>query len=43
MLEVGTQAPDFTVEDHNTTPTTLSAERGKWVLLWWYPKADTPG
>jgi peroxiredoxin len=43
MLEVGTQAPDFTVQDHTGTETKLSDERGKWVLLWWYPKADTPG
>ena len=43
MLQEGTQAPDFTVTDHRGTATTLSEERGKWVLLWWYPKADTPG
>ena len=43
MLEVGTQAPDFTVQDHTGTETKLSDERGNWVLLWWYPKADTPG
>jgi len=28
-------------QDGNTV--TLSALRGKWVFLWWYPKADTPG
>jgi len=43
MLATGTQAPDFTVPDHDGQPFTLSSERGHWVLLWWYPKADTPG
>lgn len=43
MLAAGTQAPDFTVDDHDGNPLTLSDQRGKWVLLWWYPKADTPG
>ncbi len=36
-------APDFTVLDHNEASVTLSGQRGGWVLLWWYPKADTPG
>ncbi len=43
MLVDGTPAPDFTVPDHDGTPTTLSDFRGRWALLWWYPKADTPG
>ncbi len=43
MLTEGTTAPDFTVPDHDGTPTTLSDFRGRWALLWWYPKADTPG
>jgi peroxiredoxin Q/BCP len=43
MLAAGTEAPDFTVDDHDGKPTTLSEQRGTWVLLWWYPKADTPG
>ena len=43
MLAEGTMAPDFTVPDQDGTPTTLSGERGRWVLLWWYPKAATPG
>ncbi len=43
MLASGTPAPDFTVADHDGQPFTLSSERGHWVLLWWYPKADTPG
>lgn len=43
MLDTGTPAPDFTVADADGTPTTLSSQRGRWVLLWWYPRADTPG
>ena len=43
MLVAGTAAPDFTVPDHDANPTSLASLRGKWVVLWWYPKADTPG
>lgn len=43
MLAAGTKAPDFTVDDDGGNTTTLAGQRGSWVLLWWYPKADTPG
>ena len=43
MLEPGTQAPDFTVQDHTGQTRRLSDYRGKTVVLWFYPKADTPG
>ena len=43
MLEVGTEAPGFTVNDHNGNPVSLKDLRGKKVVLWFYPKADTPG
>jgi peroxiredoxin Q/BCP len=43
VLAEGTTAPDFTVPDQDGNAVTLSARRGGWVLLWWYPKADTPG
>ena len=43
MLKVGDQAPDFDVEAHTGERVRLSAERGHRVLLWFYPKADTPG
>ncbi len=43
MLDVGTMAPEFSVSDHDNTTFNLADERGKWVLMWWYPKADTPG
>jgi peroxiredoxin Q/BCP len=43
VLEVGVEAPSFTVPDQDGNPWSLADQRGKWVLLWWYPKADTPG
>ena len=43
MLEVGVMAPDFTLLDQNDTEVTLSGLRGRWVALWFYPKAATPG
>lgn len=43
MLKEGEAAPDFSVADHDGNPKSLSAFRGKHVVLWWYPKADTPG
>jgi len=43
MLKVGDPAPDFTVLTHEGEPLSLSALRGHKVLLWFYPKADTPG
>lgn len=43
MLDVGTKAPDFDVLDHNSKKTRLSDFLGSNVLLWFYPKADTPG
>ena len=43
MLKEGTPAPDFTLPDQDGNSVSLADERGKWVLLWWYPMADTPG
>jgi|SRR5579884_2132 len=43
MLEPGDQAPDFTLPDQHGEPVTLSQLRGKTVVLYFYPKADTPG
>ncbi|MCU1230164.1 MAG: bcp1 [Acidobacteria bacterium] len=43
MLNVGDEAPDFEVLDHHGKPVRLSDLRGKRVVLWFYPKADTPG
>jgi peroxiredoxin Q/BCP len=41
--EPGDLAPDFTLPDQSGSPVTLSAMRGKKVVLYFYPKADTPG
>jgi thioredoxin-dependent peroxiredoxin len=43
MLNPGDPAPDFTLSDQNGNSVTLSALRGKTVVLYFYPKADTPG
>ena len=43
MLAVGSKAPDFSVLDHLGRTVTLAELRGKRVVLWFYPKADTPG
>ena len=42
-LSVGDPAPEFSVLAHNGQEVKLSDYRGKSVLLWFYPKADTPG
>ncbi len=43
MPRVGDEAPDFTLTDDTGRPRTLSEQRGHWVLLFFYPKDDTPG
>jgi peroxiredoxin Q/BCP len=43
MIEVGATAPDFTLENQDGEPVRLSALRGKPIVLYFYPKADTPG
>ncbi|HUW70952.1 MAG TPA: thioredoxin-dependent thiol peroxidase [bacterium] len=43
MLTEGNQAPDFSLEDENGTMVTLSSFRGKNVVVYFYPKDDTPG
>jgi peroxiredoxin Q/BCP len=43
MLKVGDPAPDFSVSDHLGRTVKLSDLRGRQVILWFYPKADTPG
>lgn len=43
MLKAGDVAPDFTAVDHEGRTVKLSDFRGKTVVLWFYPKADTPG
>jgi thioredoxin-dependent peroxiredoxin len=43
MLAQGELAPDFDVPAHDGTHVKLSDLKGKYVLLWFYPMADTPG
>ena len=43
MIEIGQQAPDFTLPDQDGNPVALSEFRGSPVVLYFYPKADTPG
>jgi peroxiredoxin len=43
MLSAGDPAPDFEASDHRGNRVKLSDLRGKKVVLWFYPKADTPG
>ena len=43
MLETGTKAPDFSLPDQNGSTVRLSDFQGKKVVLYFYPKDNTPG
>jgi peroxiredoxin Q/BCP len=43
MLNAGEMASDFTLQDHTGATRRLCDYRGQTVVLWFYPKADTPG
>jgi peroxiredoxin Q/BCP len=43
LLKVGDAAPDFQLSDHDGNTVSLSDCAGQKVLIWFYPKADTPG
>lgn len=43
MLTIGDKAPAFRAKDQQGTEHTLEEAAGKWVLLYFYPKDDTPG
>ena len=43
LPEVGSFAPDFTLPDKDGNPVALSSFRGKKVVLYFYPKDNTPG
>ena len=43
MLEIGTKAPIFTLQDQNGNPVSLADFVGKKVILYFYPKDNTPG
>lgn len=42
-LAIGDKAPDFTLADQDGNTHTLNNEKGNWVLMYFYPKDDTPG
>ena len=42
-MQEGDQAPDFELSNQDGQPVRLSSLRGKTVVLYFYPKADTPG
>ncbi len=43
MLNVGDAAPAFSIPDQSGRIRTLDEFRGRRLVLWFYPKADTPG
>ncbi len=43
MLKIGRKAPTFSLLDQDSTTHTLKQYAGSWVLLYFYPKDDTPG
>jgi len=43
LIDVGATAPGFSLPNQDGTSVDLAQYAGKNVLLWWYPKADTPG
>jgi len=43
VLEAGVEAPDFDLADDSGTRVRLSDQRGRWVVLWWYPEAKSEG
>ena len=43
MLTIGVKAPDFTLKDADENKVSLKDFSGKKVVLWFFPKASTPG
>jgi thioredoxin-dependent peroxiredoxin len=42
-MNVNDKAPDFTLQDENEKEVSLKGLRGQTVVLYFYPRADTPG
>src|SRR5687768_15781291 len=42
-LEIGSNAPDFEAKDQDGVTRRLADYRGRWLILYFYPKDDTPG
>ena len=43
LRSAGEAAPPFQLPNQDGVPSDLADFRGHYLLLWWYPKADTPG
>ncbi len=43
MINTGEPAPPFSLPDHTGSTVSLEDLAGRWVVMWWYPKASTPG
>ena len=43
MLQINTKAPEFTLSDQLGKTHSLKDYKGRWILLYFYPKDDTPG
>jgi thioredoxin-dependent peroxiredoxin len=43
VLDINDKAPEFTLPDQNGDPVSLKDFRGQYVVLYFYPRADTPG
>tara|TARA_B100000945_G_C20209322_1_gene515281 strand:+ start:87 stop:218 length:132 start_codon:yes stop_codon:yes gene_type:complete len=43
LLKVGNKAPDFTLSDQNDNKISLADYKNQKIVLWFYPKASTPG
>jgi peroxiredoxin Q/BCP len=43
MIATGNQAPAFSFTNQDGANVSLGDFSGQYVLMWWYPKADTPG
>jgi thioredoxin-dependent peroxiredoxin len=43
LPKVGGAAPAFSAEDETGATVTLSEQKGSWIVLFFYPKDDTPG
>ena len=43
MLKVGDKAPEFVLQDQNDNSVSLTDYKGQTIVLWFFPKANTPG
>ena len=43
MIRVGTKAPDFNLKDQNNEIHNLREYKGKWIIIYFYPKDFSPG